>query len=593
MSLDRELGEAVAPEEWLEGDFERELLQDRPARPGQTIDSSRWVRYSFGVSLATGVLILATPRRAAWLAVFGCYLVGMAVCLALARFFRTRPRPSVPRVTVDGGVPTTVIARSSRDFYVGVAMTAMWCAMVVGWLIRLAADGLWISASPTDVFKSLAALAVVVALSPAGMLVGVACRAYVVPGLWLTPHWVGWRYFGSHITLAWDDVERVVPGRTSPFLVVVPRDGRRAQQVFRAGPWRGRSKLRIRELVVGTIDLRLDRETLSQVIELYARHPELRRELGHVSSLARLAALAEAAAAAPPIATRAPTGERFPSESLHADPRPLWHERGQSRLLREGNFDPIAGYASWAAILSGSTCLAASPFSPAPLAFRVAGVMLLFAAVARVIGRYLRDRLRPPRPTVRTGRRDGAATVIAHRDPEFVANIAAAGAIGLGCLTLAIIHARQPLTVLAYLPFAIWGLGLFVAALTGRWVAGGLWLDPHQVAYRYRGSEITLAWDDIVDVVRSLDDSSVEIVPRAHASARQRFLAGPWRGRARTHLPSIIVATRGLALGPTAIQEVIDLYRRVPALRPELGTAQSLARRTLFTDPTRMSDWPW
>jgi hypothetical protein len=207
-----------------------------------------------------------------------------------------------------------------------------------------------------------------------------------------------------------------------------------------------------------------------------------------------------------------------------------------------------------------------------------------FIAVAAIVAGGFIARRRGSAPEPSSVSLDGEPALFLPRAHlAAVGNCLLAGALALffagWAVVLGLSSGRAGAAVLAIPALVFAALPVF--ALTGRWVAGGLWLTPTRLVQRAYGVRAWTAWDDIVKVDAAPVDAAVDLKPvtglhtrDAHGSYTTPFFRNgkvPQDGR-------MVLDLRDLAATSAQTVGLLSTYWEHPELRHELGGPAALSR---------------
>lgn len=217
---------------------------------------------------------------------------------------------------------------------------------------------------------------------------------------------------------------------------------------------------------------------------------------------------------------------------------------------------------------------------PSPTA-RGTGATLALVGVTTAVGWSVRWFARPPAPELT--RLDGVpATRLARRAGPFRAGIAVLAELTVAAVVAAVAAGTGGDTGLA-LALALLAVALarpVVLALTGRVVAGGVWLTPDGLVSQHRGVELTAAWSAVALAVGDDARGYVALRPRPGVPLVPVRRAGSLRAANALATDDLaLVPAAGLAVDPSVLARWVELLTHDPVRRAELGDASGL--RTL------------
>lgn len=210
------------------------------------------------------------------------------------------------------------------------------------------------------------------------------------------------------------------------------------------------------------------------------------------------------------------------------------------------------------------------------------GAFLVVVALVIYGGLVIRQHSAPPAP--QSVVLDGEPTLYLPRARlTAVGNCLLAGALGsffLGwAVTLGIDSGWAGALVLAIPAVLFLLLPLF--ALTGRWVAGGLWLTPSRLVHRAYGVRAWTTWDDIGKVDAAPVGAPIDQTPTTgvHTRDAQGCYSTPFfRNGKLAEAGRMTLDLRDLPASATGVVTLISTYWQHPEARSELGTDAALAR---------------
>lgn len=135
------------------------------------------------------------------------------------------------------------------------------------------------------------------------------------------------------------------------------------------------------------------------------------------------------------------------------------------------------------------------------------------------------------------------------------------------------------------LPLGLWLTSYLVPLLRGQVQAGGVYLSPQDVTYVKHGGWWCATWDEIV---AATPGEPMAVIVEPGTGQRGRTSRWGWKGEVRSPAPDILgIETKHLALDPSALSVLINLYKVHPEDRHQLGAPESLTWAILRLDELR------
>ena len=213
-----------------------------------------------------------------------------------------------------------------------------------------------------------------------------------------------------------------------------------------------------------------------------------------------------------------------------------------------------------------------------PTGARIAGFLLVGLGLGVALGAVLRDRARAPEITV-VARDALPATAVVRTGTTFAVGMSMVGVAALACAawTATALGSGQAGWALVLAAATIWIGSIVVLFAAGRYAAGGLWLTPTGLTYRWRGLQTTISWDGVGLVVDEPSRGYVALRARPGSNLQHDFRAGPWHGE-RLAAPDVaVLRVEGTTLSPGGLVRILEHYAHDAQARHELGTAASVA----------------